>query len=107
MIRRRCYAILKPPRLTRLRKQRFLSSTKSGFEISLVSLVHVDPGHKSPDKDDAQDLGNIVLLDHVNLNIGASGNSNGTKALHFYQELLGLVRDPLRMGSAHVHWINI
>jgi len=50
----------------------------------------------------SQDLGNIVLLEHVNLAI-----SDQAIASIFYFEGLGFTRDPYRHVGARLMWVNI
>jgi hypothetical protein len=50
----------------------------------------------------AEDLGNIVALEHVNLGVADQG-----KATLFYMSGLGLTRDPYMMTSIDNMWVNV
>ena len=50
----------------------------------------------------AEDLGNIVGLEHVNLQIEDQG-----RATLFYISGLGLTRDPFMMTSIDNMWVNV
>lgn len=50
----------------------------------------------------AEDLGNIVGLEHANLQVGDQGT-----ATLFYVSALGLTRDPYMMTSTDNMWINV
>lgn len=50
----------------------------------------------------AEDLGNIVNLGHVNLNI-----TDQRIATHFYITGLGLTRDPYLNTGVRIMWVNV
>jgi len=50
----------------------------------------------------SQDVGNIVLFEHVNLEI-----TDLTRAIIFYVEAVGLTRDPFKATGPLVTWINL
>src|ERR1700722_16163511 len=50
----------------------------------------------------AEDIGNIVGLEHVNLGVGDQG-----LATLFYMSGLGLTRDPYMMTSVDNMWVNV
>jgi len=52
--------------------------------------------------DKVQDIGNIVLLEHINVDI-----LDPVKAFLFYCDGLGMTRDPFRKGDTSTTWINI
>ena len=59
------------------------------------------PGARQYDRS-AEDLGNIVALEHVNLGIADQG-----LATVFYMTGLGLTRDPYMMTSIDNMWVNV
>src|SRR3989449_5768909 len=58
------------------------------------------PGDKVFDRT-AEDIGNIILLEHVNVKIPDQGT-----ATNFYVTTLGLTRDPYIMTGTENMWIN-
>jgi len=53
-------------------------------------------------EENSQDFGNIVLFEHINLEI-----NDVFAATKFYCDFLGLTRDPFRNGSTLATWINV
>src|SRR3954453_23426352 len=50
----------------------------------------------------AEDLGNIVNLGHINLNI-----TDQRLATHYYVSGLGLTRDPFLNTGVRIMWVNV
>jgi hypothetical protein len=53
-------------------------------------------------EEEVQDVGNIVLLEHVNIEV-----EDPVIASVFYCDGLGLTRDPFRKGDISTTWINL
>jgi len=60
-----------------------------------------EPGVRQYDRA-AEDVGNIVALEHVNLGVADQG-----VATVFYMSGLGLTRDPYMMTSIDNMWVNV
>jgi predicted enzyme related to lactoylglutathione lyase len=78
-----------------------IGANKNGQSVANGSARPEKAPEKTYDRA-AEDLGNIVALEHVNVTV-----PNQELATRFYIDALGLTRDPYMMTGPNIMWVNV